>query len=437
MPVIVLMTLTSMRRRARALALGLALAAAGVAALTLTTANPAAAAAGQGGATARGAATAHGTAATGQDAAATASSTAPDDVARVAATAHGGAAPRRLVIIDQDAYGPAGSNLQAILMLLQAPDVEVLGITITSGDGWRDEEVDQTLRLLEIAGRPQVPVVPGAVLPLVNSQARTLAWEHLYGKLFYKGAWTESWPDQGVVRRTPHPTDPYLVPPSPAGAPHLKAAPEVAANFLVREVHRHPGQVTVIAAGPLTNLALAARLDPQFSSLAQELVFMGGSFNPRAADNAFAAEYANSPRREFNMRWDPEAASLVLHEPWRKITEVPVDPTTKTFFSPALMKRIAAGSAPFDAYLGQFGQSYPMWDELAVAVWLDPGIVTRATPLLVDVDTSFTAGYGDTLSWTPGTGPGLGEQAVQVVMDIDLEKFEALAVDLLSHAAAH
>jgi inosine-uridine nucleoside N-ribohydrolase len=223
------------------------------------------------------------------------------------------------------------------------------------------------------------------------------------------------------------------VPPSPAGQPHLKAADDVAADFLVREVRRHPGRVTVIAAGPMTNLALAARLDPKFSSLAQELVFMGGSFNPTAADNAFAAEYANSPRREFNMRWDPEAALLVLHEPWRKITEVPVDPTTKTFFSPELMKRVAAGSAPFDAYLGQFGQSYPMWDELAVAVWLEPSIVTRGTPLLVDVDTSFTAGYGDTVSWTPGTGPGLGEQEAQVVMDIDLVKFEALAVDLLSH----
>src|SRR5205823_3545008 len=72
---------------------------------------------------------------------------------------------RRMVIIDQDAFGPAGSNLQAILLLLQASDVEVLGITVVSGDGWRDEEVDHTLRLLEIAERPDVPVVPGAVLP--------------------------------------------------------------------------------------------------------------------------------------------------------------------------------------------------------------------------------------------------------------------------------
>ena len=94
---------------------------------------------------------------------------------------------RRRVIIDQDAFGPAGSNMQAILMLLQAPDVEVLGITIVSGDGWRDEEVDHTLRLLEIAGRTDVPVIPGAVLPLVNSAARTKAWESAVRQAFLQG----------------------------------------------------------------------------------------------------------------------------------------------------------------------------------------------------------------------------------------------------------
>jgi inosine-uridine nucleoside N-ribohydrolase len=344
--------------------------------------------------------------------------------------------PKHRVIIDQDAFGPAGSNLQAILMLLQASNVEVLGITITSGDGWRDEEVDETLRLLEIAGRPEVPVVPGAVLPLLNSFARTKAWESLYGNLYYKGAWTESWPDQGAARRVPHPTDPYLVPRSAAGVPRIKAAAGTAAEFLVREVRRFPGQVTLMAAGPLTNIALAARLDPQFARLAAGLVFMGGSFNPTAANNAFAAEYANAPRREFNMRWDPEAASMVLHEPWQKIIEVPVDPTTKTFFTPELLARVSRGAAPFDAYIGRFGQALPMWDELTVAVWLDPSIVTSSSPLLVDVDTSFTAGYGNSLSWPAGEGPGRGEQLVQVVRDIDLAKFETLAVDLLTRPAA-
>ena len=101
---------------------------------------------------------------------------------------------QRKVIIDQDAFGPASSNLQAILMLLQAADVDVLGITIPSGDGWRDEEVSHTLRLLEIAGRTEVAVHPGAVYPLVNTQKRTRVWESCTANCSIKGAWTESWP---------------------------------------------------------------------------------------------------------------------------------------------------------------------------------------------------------------------------------------------------
>jgi inosine-uridine nucleoside N-ribohydrolase len=115
---------------------------------------------------------------------------------------------------------------------------------------------------------------------------------------------------------------------------------------------------------------------------------------------------------------------------------VPIDPTTKTLFTADMRERIARGSAPFAKYIGEFGQSYPMWDELAVAAWLDPSIVTAGKLLLVDVDTSFTAGYGDTLSWSIGEGPGLGEQPVQVVLDIDLAKFEALTMDLLSRRAS-
>jgi purine nucleosidase len=101
-----------------------------------------------------------------------------------------------------------------------------------------------------------------------------------------------------------------------------------------------------------------------------------------------------------------------------------------------MQARIARGGAPFAAYIAHFGEPYPMWDELAVAVWLDPSIVTRSQQLLTDVDTSFTAGYGNTLSWTAGEGPGLGEQSVQVVLDIDLPKFEALTLDLLSRRSA-
>src|SRR5208337_3204504 len=73
---------------------------------------------------------------------------------------------KRKVIIDQDARGPASTDLQSVLVFIQSPQTEVLGITIVSGDLWRDEEVAHTLRMLELIGRTDIPVVPGAVFPL-------------------------------------------------------------------------------------------------------------------------------------------------------------------------------------------------------------------------------------------------------------------------------
>src|ERR1700716_2299017 len=85
--------------------------------------------------------------------------------------------PRRKVIINEDCSGPGGSNLQTLLMMIQSPQVEVLGITVVSGDQWRDEEVAHTLRVLEIIGRTDIPVVPGAVFPLVRRREETQLWQ--------------------------------------------------------------------------------------------------------------------------------------------------------------------------------------------------------------------------------------------------------------------
>ncbi|SRR5579871_294408 len=76
--------------------------------------------------------------------------------------------PKRFVIVDQDAAGPSGSDQLSMLALLQSPQVDVLGITIVTGDVWRDEAVQHTLRMLELTGHAQVPVVPGAVFPLAT-----------------------------------------------------------------------------------------------------------------------------------------------------------------------------------------------------------------------------------------------------------------------------
>src|ERR1700740_3117252 len=173
---------------------------------------------------------------------------------------------KRKVIIDQDCAGPGGTDMQSILALINSPETEVLGITVVKGDAWRDEEVLHTLRLLEIIGRTDIPVVPGAAFPLVNSKEYIAKWETFYGKVLYQGVWTYG------HRNKVH--GPWEIPPMEEGAPATKASTEDAAHFLVRTVRQYPHEVTIYAAGPMTDLALALALDPHFPELSKALLLM-------------------------------------------------------------------------------------------------------------------------------------------------------------------
>lgn len=344
-------------------------------------------------------------------------------------------AAKRKVIIDQDAFGPGGPNLQPILMVLQAPDVEVLGITVESGDGWQAENVAHTLRMLELIGRTDVPVIAGATFPLVNSEEATLRWEGLYGKLPYKGAWMREWPDYNTVNRTHyHAAD--VVPPLAEGAPMTKPLVEPAAAFLVRKVREFPGEITILAMGPFTNLALASRLDDAFGRNAKDLVIMGGSFNPHAPTlDKFAMQFVYNPRVEFNSRWDPEAAFMMLRAGWKKITVVPNDATVPTKLTPELVKHATASGTPLAKYVADYAQpGFPMWDEVAAAIFIDPSLAKHTGQLSMDTDIGHGPNYGATLSWPAGKGPGLGEPEVTVVFGVDVPRLEHLFVDLLNRA---
>jgi inosine-uridine nucleoside N-ribohydrolase len=341
---------------------------------------------------------------------------------------------RRKVIIDDDGFGLMHA------MLLESREVEVLGFTTVSGNAWANRITATTLRTLENLGRGKVPVAQGATFPLVNSEALTDRWEALYGKLTWKGAWMKQWVEatQQSAPRYYGPDDPVEL---PGGNPTIKALDETAAAFLIRQVRAHPGEITLIATGPMTNLALAQRLDPQFAGLAKELIYMGGSFNPRQMlDNQsaaeFAREFANTPRREFNMRFDPEAASIMSRSPWRRIVVVPVDPSTATQLTPKLLTRLTKAARPEVAkFISAQEAGFPLWDEIAAGVFLDPGIITSRRTLFVDYDTQFGPGYGDTLSWSAGYEPKLGEQRAEVVLAIDPAKLEALMVRAVGDGA--
>ena len=333
-------------------------------------------------------------------------------------TASASAQDRVRVIVDQDARGPCTTDIQSILMFVQSPRADVLGITIVSGDLWMEQELRHTLRALEIAGRTDIPVYRGAVFPLVHTQEEAKRWESLYGKQPYQGAWDGE-------------AGPYETVPLREGEPTTRPAPGHAANFIVEAVNRYPGEVTIWGGGPLTNVALAIALDPELPRKAKELVVMGGGL-------------AHRYRREFNWWFDPEAARIVLRAPWKRLSVTPADVSAKTRHSEEIVARIARAGTPLARYIEEFhavpaDASNPdwvpeifMWDELSAASVLDPAVIAEARQMYVDVDIDRGIQYGYTLAWelSGSERPGVGKATIH--LDVDLARFYDLYVDLMS-----
>jgi inosine-uridine nucleoside N-ribohydrolase len=328
---------------------------------------------------------------------------------------------KRKIIIDQDAAGPAGTDQQSMLLLIQSSQTEVLGVTVVTGDAWLKEEVAHTLRMLEIIGRTDIPVVAGAEYPLVRRKDETELWEKQYGSVPWVGAWTP---------RRYHPANELGE--MPEGKPVVKPLDEDAAHFLVRMVRKYPHEITIYAGGPMTNLALAISIEPEFASLAKELVFMGGSLNPKTDD----PEFVNTPRHEFNLWFDPEASHIVLTAPWKKIVCTTVDISVKTRLTQQLIDRVKAGSSPAARYVGTYARLYGsynyLWDELAAAAWLDPSLITAKEIRYLDVELNHGAAYGNTLSWNDQDKPAIAGQPAEVQVELDTERFYKMFVDLLT-----
>ena len=346
------------------------------------------------------------------------------------------AADTRLVIIDQDGSGPGGSNMMSMMALLQSPDVKVLGIGIVSGNAWRDDEVRHTLRLLELIGRTDVPVMPGAVFPLVRNEEETRLATPLVGQVGWLGAWGQL-PDaitkqpDGLVE-PPKPKvlpGPWDTPPLPEGEPHTRPSAEDAAHFLVRQVRAHPHQVTIYAAGPLTDIALALSIDPGFAELTRGIVIMGGSLNPHTDD----PEFENSPRHEFNFWFDPEAAHIVLRAPWPRIDLTTVDISIQAMFTQDMVDAIARSSQPAARYIASYSQErYYLWDEIAACAWLNPRIIAREREVYLDVDISHGPSYGNTLSWSATVKPAGPRPLVHAQVNLDLAQFRRQFIELMS-----
>ena len=272
-------------------------------------------------------------------------------------------APRR-IIIDTD---PGTDDALAIFLALKSPELKVEALTPVAGNVPLDLTLPNALRLLEIAGRTDIPVAAGADKPLLR---RLVTASYAHGE---NGLGGVVFPD-----------------------PKIKPVSESAPELIRRVVRSAPSTINLIALGPLTNLALAFRADPELPKLIPNLTLMGGSLS---GGNV-------SPSAEFNIYVDPEAASIVFRS-GVPITMVGLDVTRKAMVGEKEIQALEAGTNPISRAAGQIVRAGmtrmrksnsaalgpAMHDSLAVATFIDPTIVTLQD-YYVEVETAgeFTAG---------------------------------------------
>lgn len=306
-----------------------------------------------------------------------------------------GTMPERLLVLDGD-YGVDDSI--AALYLAAEPNVRILAVGSVHGNTYAATAARNALTVLDVAGLPDVPVAVGAGRPL--AQPVSVA-PHVHGADGLGGA---APPD-------PPPRQPVATP---------------AAVQLIEVIRAHPGRCTVVATGPLTNLAIALLLAPDLPDLVQHVVLMGGTL--RAPGNVGA--YA-----EANFAHDPEAADLVVQAGW-PVTVTGLDVTMQTWLAPADLDRLRASEAPaarfasrvLPHYLAFYRESAgrdgcPLHDETAARLAVEPDLATyeegRAEVVLHDSE------QRGRLRLTPGPG------RVRVALAADRDAIVGPLVDRL------
>ncbi len=246
---------------------------------------------------------------------------------------------------------PGVDDAMALLLALASPEIELVGVTTVFGNHGTEQTTRNAVRVLEAAGRTEVPVVAGAAVPLVRPKRGHVSFIH--------GA-------DGLGGDRPDHDD-------RRGLDWPGAAP----GFIVDMARLHPGELTLVAVGPLTNLALAVQLEPRLPSLVKQVVVMGGAVD--VAGNA-------SPVAEANIISDPEGAKRALGAGW-PLVMAGLDVTLKTQMSAAYLRDMAATGTPAAAFIDRIVPVYfnfytemvglpglPTHDPSAIAYVLDPSL---------------------------------------------------------------
>jgi purine nucleosidase len=305
---------------------------------------------------------------------------------------------RQRVIFDTD-IGTDVDDCLALALLLCSPELQLEGVTCVYGDV--DLRARMVIKLLQLRGHPEVPVTVGLREPLLGVQP--VLW------LGHEG--------HGLLE----PEDEALAPKR-----------EHAVDFIVRTVMENPGQIHLLAVGPLTNVAMAFLKEPRLPEQLAQLTIMGGVV--RGPDDL------HLPYAEHNIRCDPEAAHVVLSS-GAQITLIPLDVTTKVRITPEGIERIRAGGTAFHDAVAKQAELYPpfaergytfMHDPLATAVVIRPDLV-RMEDLHVDVELHGRHAAASTLARTPADDASAN---ARVALEVDAGAFEEFYLSRLEEAKA-
>ncbi len=317
------------------------------------------------------------------------------------------AATERL-LVDTDC-GFLGDDGTTLVMLLRSPErVRVDGITIVSGNVWASRGAVYTGEILRLLKSSRAPVYLGAEMPLLHTPAMAEQAHLKWGPVEFRGAFAEK--------------------PPPASTKQAGGAIE----YVIRSIEARPGQLTVVALGPMTNLAIALRLRPAIAAKIRRLAFMGGNY--RVPGNA-------SREAEFNFWFDPEAAQAVLRSAIPEKIMFGLDVCNKAMLDKAGFEQIVAARTPIsERFREDFGVRYPgfvknpeakvsLWDSLVSAWLINPGLFSAPERLYLDVDTRFGPTYGKVIPLDRKLAPQA--TPVEMMNDLDFPRVFALFRDLL------
>lgn len=323
------------------------------------------------------------------------------------------------VIFDTD-FNTIGDDGQAFAMAAQlhaAGQLDLLGITVVTGNQYLDQEVSDALRAVERMGVSHtVGVYPGAPAPFLHTYASYQLERATFGNATkYVGAY-----------QAPPGSQPLVAPPDGFAASTVPRD-QHAVDFIIDTIRSNPHEVSILALGPLTNIALAITQAPDIIPLVREIVIMGGqSYVP---GNAYRGA------GETNWWFDAESARVVLRAGFADRKIVGLDVTDTVAISNETYERVAAHE-PATAVTALFGdvQRWPyVYDTVALASLYDGSLDLDVRSLYVDVNCDFSAEYGKGLVWEEDPYPGLGVVGVSsVVFGIDNARFFELYVDLLT-----